>query len=92
MVLTAKAFFGVKEFAVFANDRKLAEWQISEKPLNAADYEFEVPADLTGQPIRLEFRQRELMRPSQIKRSSKDNRTLGLGFVSLRTLTKQKEK
>ena len=83
LVLKAKAFFGVKEFAVFADDRKLAGWQITEKPLNAADYEFEVPADFTGRLIRLEFRQREVMSPKKIRKSSRDTRMLGLGFISL---------
>ena len=86
LVLNAMAYFGVRQVAVYADDRKIADWKITAKPTKPSDYEFDVPADLTGRPIVLRFKQSELVSPSEINKSSHDKRKLGLGFISLRMI------
>ena len=86
LVLNASAYVGVKTAAVFANGRELAKWQVTANPMTPVDYEFSVPAELTGRPIRLSFVQRKLVRPTEVDKSSTDTRKLGLGFISLRVV------
>ena len=88
LVLNAWPFVGVKRVSVSVGGRKLADWCISAKPMEAADYEFHVPGDLTGRTIRLEFDQEKLVSPNQLDKACRDTRTLGLGFISLRMVEK----
>ena len=86
LALNAWPFVGVKRVSVSANGQKLADWRIAARPFEAADYEFHLPGDLTGRMIRLVFDQDKLVSPSEVNKSSHDERKLGLGFISLRII------